>query len=57
MYEVVAQIVELFGLNYQPATFSDLIFWFVLVMCSVCIVCGMIKMMFYLACNSGRLVK
>lgn len=57
MYEVVTQIVELFGLNYQPTTFSDLIFWFVLVMCSVCIVCGMIKMMFYLACNSGRLAK
>lgn len=57
MQVIVEEIINLFGLNYQPATFGDLIVWFVQVMSAVCIVCGMIKLMFYMSGNIGRIVR
>ena len=57
MYSVVKEIVDFFGLYYIPTNFGDLIMWFVLVMCAVCIVCSMIKLMLYISTNIGRLAK
>lgn len=57
MYEIVQEIVNLFGLNYQPTTFGDLFVWFVLVMSGVCMVCGMIRIMFFVALNTRRLAE
>lgn len=57
MQAIVEEIVNLFGLGYQPATFADFFTWFVTVMCAVCIVSGIIKLMFYLSVNVGRIVR
>ena len=57
MQVIVEEIIEMFGLNYQPATFGDLIIWFVSVMCAVGIVCGVLKLMIYLSVNVGRIAR
>ena len=57
MFDVVQEIVNLFGLNYTPGTFAEFVVWFVLVMCAVGIVCGMIKLMLYISVNVGRFYK
>lgn len=57
MQVIIAEIVELFGLNYQPTTFGDLIVWFVEVMSAICMVCGMVKLMLYMSGNVGRIAR
>lgn len=57
MQVVIREVIELFGLNYQPVTFGDLIIWFVTVMCSVCFVAGILKIFFYLSVNIGRIAR
>lgn len=55
MQVFISQIIELFGLNYQPLTFGDLIVWFVCVMSAVCMVAGVVKLMLYISVNIGRI--
>lgn len=55
-FEIVNDLINLFGLNYVPQTFPELITWFVCVMCAVGLLAGVIKMLFYIAANSRRLV-
>lgn len=57
MQVIVEEIISLFGLNYQPESFGDLFVWFVAVMASVCMVCGMIKLLLYMAVNVGRVMR
>ena len=44
--EIMNSIVEFFGLSAEITTFTDLLHWFVLVMCAVIIVTTVLKLFF-----------
>ena len=46
MAQIIKEFMEYCGLYYQPETFSDLITWFVMMLCTFSLLFGVIKAMF-----------
>ena len=50
--------MDLFGLGMTPATpdFAGLFVWFVMLMSGICVTCGFVKLLFFIALNAKKVV-
>lgn len=57
MVEIMRELAEMCGWNFQATTFPELFYNVVLAICATAILAGIIRMLAFVAFGGGRIVK